>query len=268
MDSDYREVGPLVAILKGGAAHVRHAGLWFAACLPTANRRIFATIMPIDQGGGKGRVMADQNDWIGLGEAAAILGVHPTTLRHWADQGDLPSQRTPGGHRRFQRGVIEHWLTRGAAQQADAPSEAQMMLHSALGHARLQVGGGQLVGQPWYDRLDEQARQSNRELGRTLLELLTRYLAGEEDRVGLLREARALGATYAHLSLAQGLTLSETVQAFLFFRDLLIDSVIQLAELLSLHTPLDWGNRMRQVNRLTDELFLSLIEEHEAGARG
>jgi excisionase family DNA binding protein len=208
--------------------------------------------------------MADQSDWIGLGEAAAILGVHPTTLRHWADQGDLPSQRTPGGHRRFQRSVVEHWQTR-TTQQSSAPGEAQMMLRSALGHARLQIGAGQLTGQPWYEHLDEQARQAHRELGRSLLELLTRYLAGEEGQIALLREARTLGATYAKLSLQQGLTLSEMVQAFLFFRDLLIESVIQLAELLSLHTPLDWGNRLRQVNRLTDELFMSLIDEYQSG---
>lgn len=210
--------------------------------------------------------MADQSDWISLGEAAAMLGVHPTTLRHWADQGDLPSQRTPGGHRRFQRRVVEQWLSRGSAQPLAVPSEAQMMLRSALGHARLQVGGGQLAGQPWYDRLDEGSRQAHRELGRTLLELLTRYLAGEEDQVVLIHEARSLGAQYARQSLDQALSLSETVQAFLFFRDLVIDSVIELAELLSLHTPRDWGNRLRQVNRLTDELLLTLIEEYQQAA--
>ena len=210
--------------------------------------------------------MAEQNDWISLGEAAAILGVHPTTLRHWADQGELPSQRTPGGHRRFQRRVVEQWLSRGQAAPLAVPSEAQMMLRNALGHARLQVGGGQLAGQPWYDRLDEASRQAHRELGRTLLELLTRYLAGEEDPVGLMHEARSLGTQYAHQSLDQGLSLSETVQAFLFFRDLVTDSVIELAEVLSLHTPRDWGNRLRQVNRLTDELLLTLIDEYQQAA--
>lgn len=35
--------------------------------------------------------------WVSLSEAAKILGVHPATVRNWADQGHLPSQRTPGG---------------------------------------------------------------------------------------------------------------------------------------------------------------------------
>jgi excisionase family DNA binding protein len=210
--------------------------------------------------------MADQSDWISLGEAASMLGVHPTTLRHWADQGDLPSQRTPGGHRRFQRRVIEQWSARGTAPVASAPSEIQMMLRSALGQARLQAGGGRLAGYPWYDRLDENTRQAHRELGRQLMELLTRFLSEDVDQVRLIHSARQLGAEYVRLARAQGLTLSEVVQAFLFFRDMITDSVIELAELLSLQTPRDWGSRLRQVNHLTDELLLTLIDEYQQAA--
>jgi excisionase family DNA binding protein len=35
------------------------------------------------------------------GMAAARLGVSLSTLRRWADQGALPSSRSPGGQRRF-----------------------------------------------------------------------------------------------------------------------------------------------------------------------
>jgi excisionase family DNA binding protein len=34
-------------------------------------------------------------------EAAELLHVAPTTIRHWAQNGRLPFIRTPGGHRRF-----------------------------------------------------------------------------------------------------------------------------------------------------------------------
>jgi len=36
-----------------------------------------------------------------IGEVAKLMGVHITTVRRIADQGDLPHTRTPGGHRRF-----------------------------------------------------------------------------------------------------------------------------------------------------------------------
>ncbi len=47
------------------------------------------------------------DDVITLPEAAKMLGVGPTTLKRWSDQGRLPHTRTPGGHRRFLRSVIQ-----------------------------------------------------------------------------------------------------------------------------------------------------------------
>ncbi len=42
-----------------------------------------------------------------LSEAAALLSVHPDTLRRWADAGQVPCTRTPGGERRFLRTDID-----------------------------------------------------------------------------------------------------------------------------------------------------------------
>lgn len=50
-------------------------------------------------------------------EAAAILGVHPDTLKLWAKRNLIPSWRTPGGHRRFNRADLERF-------QQPEPSEA------------------------------------------------------------------------------------------------------------------------------------------------
>lgn len=47
------------------------------------------------------------DDVITLPEAARMLGVGPTTLKRWTDQGRVPHTRTPGGHRRFLRSVIQ-----------------------------------------------------------------------------------------------------------------------------------------------------------------
>jgi excisionase family DNA binding protein len=211
--------------------------------------------------------MADSNEWLSLGETAAMLGVHPTTLRHWANNGDIPSQRTPGGHRRFQRRVVEGWASSRSGSSDVAESEAQVMIESAIGHARLIVGAGQLDGLPWYDRLDETTRDAHRSLGRQLLGLLTRYLAGTENRAKLLHEVQQLGAEYARQSLAQNLNLAEIVQAFLFFKDMLIESVIQMAEPFGWRSPAEWGSRLKQVNTMTDELLLVILEEYSSVKR-
>ncbi|MBO0706040.1 MAG: helix-turn-helix domain-containing protein, partial [Candidatus Dormibacteraeota bacterium] len=49
-------------------------------------------------------------EWLGLGEAARLLGVTPNTLRRWTDRGHVSSFTTPGGHRRFARATIEALL--------------------------------------------------------------------------------------------------------------------------------------------------------------
>ena len=51
--------------------------------------------------------MHTQNgDLLRLAEAAALLGVHPDTLRRWTDEGKVPCTRTPGGQRRYTREAI------------------------------------------------------------------------------------------------------------------------------------------------------------------
>ena len=52
-------------------------------------------------------------------KAAALLGVGPTAVKRWADVGDLPCQRTAGGHRRFRRDDVEA-MRRGARAADDA----------------------------------------------------------------------------------------------------------------------------------------------------
>jgi MerR family transcriptional regulator, light-induced transcriptional regulator len=46
------------------------------------------------------------NDLVTTREAAAILGVGTTSIKRWADRGQLPCVRTAGGHRRFSRAAV------------------------------------------------------------------------------------------------------------------------------------------------------------------
>ena len=41
-----------------------------------------------------------------VADAAALLKVHPDTIRRWADTGDLHSWLTPGKQRRFRKADI------------------------------------------------------------------------------------------------------------------------------------------------------------------
>ena len=84
--------------------------------------------------------MSDGDDWptgrtgragrgertLTASEAAALIGVSVATVRGWADQGQLPSHRTVGGHRRFELEELREWLTdRGAP----APEPRRLRRH-------------------------------------------------------------------------------------------------------------------------------------------
>lgn len=48
----------------------------------------------------------DQPEMIPAGEVCRLLGVHPKTVKRWANEGKLRCIKTPGGHRRFFRSEI------------------------------------------------------------------------------------------------------------------------------------------------------------------
>jgi excisionase family DNA binding protein len=47
--------------------------------------------------------------WLTLGQAARYIGVSEPTLRKWTDSGRIAVFRTPGGHRRYTRSVLEQF---------------------------------------------------------------------------------------------------------------------------------------------------------------
>ncbi len=48
----------------------------------------------------------DDQTFLRPGEVAAIFGVQPRTVVRWAQDGRLPSIRTPGGHTRFHADAV------------------------------------------------------------------------------------------------------------------------------------------------------------------
>src|SRR3984893_18147414 len=123
-----------------------------------------------------------EEEWLSLRQAAEMLGMHPATVRLWADRNELPSRRTRGGHRRFRRADIEARLQQ-ETERKPHPA-AQLLVQSVLGRVRFAFTDGTLTTFSWYTHFDDPARDSFRDLGRRLLELLLRALAGgtaEED---------------------------------------------------------------------------------------
>lgn len=198
------------------------------------------------------------DEWLSLHEAAALLGVHPGTVRSWADKGQLPVYRTRGGHRRFKRGEVELWAS--TARGGDAIDPAGVM-QAAMRSIRMKISEGQLSEEPWYARLDEEARKQYRESAQPLFQGLMRYIAaGGEDGEA---EARAVGYEYARRAQRSGLRAAEAARAFLFFRDALLNSVIEVYQVANVPSGRAWGDVLRGVNAYTDLILRHLLETFE-----
>jgi excisionase family DNA binding protein len=204
--------------------------------------------------------MSKSSEWVSLGEAAEIIGVHPATIRNWAERGELPFRRTPGGHRRFRRADLQQWL---AQHRVTFPAEAQVVVQSALGRARLDIGDRQkLVNLEWYDRLSAEAREIMRQQGLRLMDALMHYLANSEVDIEL-RAAQEIGQTYGDLLKGQGLTLLQALQGYFYFVSFLQEAVIQFSETSTSRPATSWGDMLRQVNRFTREILTAMITVYE-----
>lgn len=194
------------------------------------------------------------DDWLNLSEAAEALGVHPATVRAWADRGDLPSQRTPGGHRRFRRSEVE---ARAATLDRSQRAGAQLVIQAMVGRARLQLADGALGGEAWYQSLSDNARRSLRPIGYRLLHLVQAALGGETPDEA---EAQAIGQDYARLGRENGLSLTDTTRAYLYFRGFVADAIFDMGLATGAGSSADWTGMHRRAMNVTDDVLLALIE--------
>mgnify|MGYP001373354626 CR=1 FL=1 len=201
-----------------------------------------------------------EDEWLSLRQAADMLGMHPATVRLWADRNELPSRRTNGGHRRFRRADIEVRL-RHDAERKPRPA-AQLLVQSVLGRVRFAFTDGTLNTLPWYQHFDDSAREAYRSLGRRVLELLLRALTDGTPPNELRSEAVQLGVEYGSITRNSHVPVADAVRAFLYFHSLVDESVLQLAEVQGVrdHQDIPWVESLYQIQALTNEILPALIE--------
>ena len=161
-------------------------------------------------------------DWLSLREARSLLDVSDTTLRQWADDGHLRVYRTPGGHRRFLREDVES-LTRAPrpAQESEGRDSREA---PALRRIRRRLTQDRVTQQPWFQAVEPEGHDRMRLFGRRLLSLLMQQPGPHRQRLELLAEARVLGQEYGTEMLERNVSLTDTVEAFVFFRTMVLDS--------------------------------------------
>ncbi len=198
--------------------------------------------------------------WLTNTQAAQRLGVHPTTLRRWADQGQIPVLLTPGGHRRFAASDVERFAEERRRLRVVAGLET-LWAEKALSHARSEIVSHR--EESFLAAYDEEDREHKRRLGRRLMGLILRFVSADEGGEELLEEARAIGRLHAENALQLGLPSRAALQAAMFFRDTVIETALELPE--TVHVRPEANVRMvRRINELINEVQLAIAGTYDA----
>jgi excisionase family DNA binding protein len=195
--------------------------------------------------------VAESARWLTLGQACRLLNVDESTLRRWADAGQVRTFRTPGGHRRFAEGDVRAIVHgRPHAGLPDVGDFATKRIRRQLTHA------------DWYSHVDEAQRDRLRPLGRRLMSLVAAYVGRRGKKASLRDEARATGHEYG-LELARtGMSISEAMHAFTFFRRSLDQSAKQaLTRTGTKHE--DAVDVCEQIMVLADEVLLGIASAYD-----
>jgi excisionase family DNA binding protein len=204
---------------------------------------------------------------LSLGPASRLLGVGPDTLRRWADEGRVTAWTTPGGHRRFERRVLERMaaerrpgaVIRPLASMGASPARLRRVYRQHYADA---TG----VQAPVLTR-DEHERTVFRRDGRRLIETLVAYLDASDDQsIRASMEAEAIGLVEHHaIRLAQrDVSLTEAVALFVGARQPFLAEIAGLGRRRSLD-PARLAGLYQDASALLDRLLLRFIAVHQGG---
>jgi excisionase family DNA binding protein len=199
------------------------------------------------------------NQWLGLNEAAKRLGIHPTTLRRWADTGEIAVMITPGGHRRFAVAEIERFTNERLKLRVVGGLE-QIWAQQAMTQTRQEIVSRRET--PWMALFDENDREHKRVLGRRLMGVMLQYISLQAGGEDLLEEACAIGREHAHHARSVGMPLVAAMRIVLFFRDTLIDVALQLPEVANVRPEAN-TRLLRRMTNLLNAVELSVAEVYD-----
>ena len=196
--------------------------------------------------------------WLSLTQAADLFNVHPTTLRRWANKGQIPYILTPGGHRRFALSAVESFLSQtGGSGQASPPEQ---WANKALIRTRQGIDDQSSTG--WMVAIGEERRLQYRELGQELMAMVFQFISGNGDDEHLLAEARKIGLEHGRLVHEEGISLQNALGASLFFRDKLIEAALHLPESTHIR-PQENIRLMQRINTLVNQVHLAIAAAYD-----
>lgn len=207
--------------------------------------------------------------WLSIREACAFLGIDQSTLRRWTDDGRVPVFKTPGGHRRYSREDLRA-LVVGNPRKISKSRVSRQELTSRTLSAYQDDYLKAAREQKWFRAFGATSQEEHRKIGRRLVDLAIRYAATPghaDERAELLDEGRQIGVHYGISSARSDLSITETIEVFLYFRYPVVKALLDVIEKEGL--PARRASRLFiGIDDFIDEVLIAMIraqEEHSAG---
>lgn len=201
--------------------------------------------------------------WLTLGAASNLLGVSESTIRRWADAGEVRSFRTRGGHRRILEDDLRQMVA-GAASNATTDSERISDLAMARVKRRLSRGRSS-HSHAALDNLDAEARDRLRVMGRQLVDLFARYISSGRKRDRFVEDARVIGREYGRTLVGLQVGLTAAITMFNSLRHSLEETASQIATEANLPTE-EAVEAMENILSLADVVLEGMAEVYEAAS--
>lgn len=205
---------------------------------------------------------ADDGRWLSIDAACKILGVDQSTLRRWSDSGKIPVFRTPGGHRRYSEDDLRSFM-QGEQKPRRRMSRQLLTTMSLSGYERDYLH--EASTHAWYRSYDAGTLSELRPLGRQMVDLTIRYISGRGARDEILERSLAIGRRYGYFSSKVGLSTTDALEAFLFFRRPVIHAVIRYIEEESVSTRRS-ARILSELSDFMDQVLVATITSHREHA--
>jgi hypothetical protein len=147
-------------------------------------------------------------------------------------------------------------MVKGAPTVSNKDTRSEVT-EAVLRHIRRRLNNHSMAHQGWYKHIQEVNRGRMRLFGYRLLTLSADYLGGHGHKSELLASARLVGEEYGIETARLGLSMEESTQAFIFFRNSLVEGLQSTKP--SDNSPRAIYRRWEQVNTLTDEVLKGIV---------
>ncbi len=194
------------------------------------------------------------DEWLSIDEACRALGIHPATLRRWANQGSISTFVTPGGHRRFRRVDVERFEQERRQRGHSAPPAQWTDQVVAYAHQ-------EVVRQQFAAVYDDTDRDVQRHLGRRLLGAILQFATEPTEDVGLLAEARAIGEQYAEIGLKHQQSLVDMLRVMGMFKVALLEGTLPRPQASQERAS---GRLLLRIGKLLDEVQMGVVAAYES----